>query len=152
MELALGLSASRAVTVATLAGRLTLATLGATLRLRFAIGFRTICGTSVAAALIVAALAVVILGAGTMGGMAVAPMRMSLLAVVAVAALLTVMTAVGLRPLAGVNEPRLLSLLGGRLETPKLFRARGEVSRERSELDPLARQPLNVAQQAALLG
>ena len=101
MELALGLTAVGAIAAARFAWlRLPLATFGPRLGRGFAIGFGPVRGTRTVTPLIVAALAVAILRSRTMAGMTFPTMGVTLLAVVAVAALLPVMTTVGLESTA----------------------------------------------------
>src|SRR4051794_26975668 len=78
-----------------------------------------------------------------------APLRMTLLAIVAIAPLLPVMTAVGLG--RGTMPPMRLSRDRCRLEP--LYRLGGsrEVGRQRRDRDPLARRALDIAQIAALV-
>ena len=84
-----------------------------------------------------------------MSSVAFAPMRMALLAAVAVAALLAVVAAVGLgrRTLC----PFRLRL-DGRLQALERFGAGHEVGRQREDRQALARRALDVAQVAALVG
>ena len=103
VELAIGLAAVGPIAAAALAGlRLALAAFGTPLGSRFAVCFRTVGGLALAARLrmFVAALAVAVLRAGTMRGMAVGALRMTLRSGVAVLAALPVMAAVGLETVA----------------------------------------------------
>ena len=103
VKLAVGLAASGPIAAEGLAGlRLALAAFGTPLGSRFAVCFRTVGGLALAARLrmFVAALAVAVLRAGTMRGMAVGALRMTLRSGVAVLAALPVMAAVGLETVA----------------------------------------------------
>ena len=103
VELAVGLAAVGPIAAAPLIGlRLALATFGTALGSRFAVSLRAVGGLALAARLrmFVAALAVAVLRAGTMRGMAVGALRMTLRSGVAVLAALPVMAAVGLETVA----------------------------------------------------
>src|SRR6478672_1841636 len=99
--------------------------------------------------MLVAALAVAVLRARTMGRMAVGALRMTLRPAVAGVALLTVVPAIGL-------ERRAVRPLGPsldrRLEALERLGAGHEVRRQRQERQALARGALDIAQVAALIG
>src|SRR4029079_5211258 len=84
-----------------------------------------------------------------MGGMAVAAVRMALLAIVAVAALLAIMTTIrpGVRALAPLRRR-----LGRGLEALERLGGGHEIGGEGSNGDLLPRGALDVAQVPALLG
>src|SRR6185295_875463 len=126
-ELALGLSAVGATGLRSSA-------------IRFAVDFWPV------RSLAVAALAVAVASFRTMRRVTLSPMRMTLLAIVAVAALLAIVATVGL----GRGSAGCLCLWR-RLQPLEPVEDGGEIGRERRNRDTLARRPFDVAQIAALL-
>ena len=100
---------------------------GTALGLGLPISFRPVRGAGSVAPLIVPALAVTVLRARAMGGVTIRAVGMTLLPVVAVAALLAVVAAVGLG--RGTTLPLLRASLRGWLQTLERFRVGGEVRR-----------------------